>query len=415
MGKEKICVYTCVTGTYDIVKDPWVQEGIDYILFTNNKRITSCKWNVIYIEDENLDNIRLARKIKILGHPYLKKYDISIWMDASCYINVSIAHFIYDICEILKYDMVSFKHSVRDCIYEEGYACLACGKGEPSLIYKQLERYKNEGYPTHNGLIESPILVRWHRKKEVKELMKYWFKEIKNESSRDQLSFNYCLHHHPIRLLLLDENVFDCPYFVWMNHLNTCFSKGKVYFDEGSGFSEKNSMSILYKNKKEKMYATIEIPKDIQNLRIDLEEAMGFSIEHLVISGIDLKTVQFINYISVNEALVFETLDPILLLNRPFEKGEKLEISFHVRKSNYDELIWVNRSLYFKEMIQIQNLKNMKKQLEIEEEKGKMESDRVQYLEREYDRLALQMKKILNSKSWRITAPLRAIKNKRKK
>ena len=163
------------------------------------------------------------------------------------------------------------------------------------------------------------------------------------------------------------------------------------------------------------MYATIEIPKDIQNLRIDLEEAMGFSIEHLVISGIDLKTVQFINYISVNEALVFETLDPILLLNRPFEKGEKLEISFHVRKSNYDELIWVNRSLYFKEMIQIQNLKNMKKQLEIEEEKGKMESDRVQYLEREYDRLALQMKKILNSKSWRITAPLRAIKNKRKK
>ena len=57
----------------------------------------------------------------------------------------------------------------------------------------------------------------------------------------------------------------------------------------------------------------------------------------------------------------------------------------------------------------------MKKQLEIEEEKGKMESDRVQYLEREYDRLALQMKKILNSKSWRITAPLRAIKNKRKK
>lgn len=84
---NKICVYTCITGNYDKVNElPFKEKEIDYYLFTNNKSIKSNTWKVIYIEDENLDNIRLARKHKILGNDITTKYDITVWIDGASYI-----------------------------------------------------------------------------------------------------------------------------------------------------------------------------------------------------------------------------------------------------------------------------------------------------------------------------------------
>ena len=35
MGEKKICVYTCITGSYDDLQPVEKEEGIDYICFTN--------------------------------------------------------------------------------------------------------------------------------------------------------------------------------------------------------------------------------------------------------------------------------------------------------------------------------------------------------------------------------------------
>ena len=52
--KNKICVYTCITGDYDNPKEiPKLEKGIDYYCFTNNKKIKSNTWNVIYINDKS--------------------------------------------------------------------------------------------------------------------------------------------------------------------------------------------------------------------------------------------------------------------------------------------------------------------------------------------------------------------------
>ena len=59
---NKICVYTCITGNYYDLKEVNKEEGIDYFCFTNNKTISSNSWNVIYIENKELDNQRLSRK-----------------------------------------------------------------------------------------------------------------------------------------------------------------------------------------------------------------------------------------------------------------------------------------------------------------------------------------------------------------
>ena len=60
------------------------EDGIEYLCFTNNPKIKSSYWKMVYIEDEdNLGNMLLSRKIKILGQPYLEQYDISIWEDGA--------------------------------------------------------------------------------------------------------------------------------------------------------------------------------------------------------------------------------------------------------------------------------------------------------------------------------------------
>ena len=70
---EKICVYTCIAGDYDDLNEVLVkEEGIDYICFTNNKKIKSKTWKVIYVENGNLDNCHLARKLKMIGHLKLR-------------------------------------------------------------------------------------------------------------------------------------------------------------------------------------------------------------------------------------------------------------------------------------------------------------------------------------------------------
>jgi len=47
---KKVCVYTCITGDYDNLKEIKNKEkNIDYYCFTNNKNIKSNTWKVEYI------------------------------------------------------------------------------------------------------------------------------------------------------------------------------------------------------------------------------------------------------------------------------------------------------------------------------------------------------------------------------
>ena len=63
---EKICVYTCITGNYDNLKDVLVKEdNVDYICFTDNKYLSSSTWKIMYIEDKTLTAHYLSRKIKM--------------------------------------------------------------------------------------------------------------------------------------------------------------------------------------------------------------------------------------------------------------------------------------------------------------------------------------------------------------
>ena len=186
-------VYTAITGGYDTVKEPKVvNPNWDYILFTDNPEIKSDIWQVRLIDnEENLDSTRLARKVKIMGHKYLEEYDYSIWIDGKLEIRGDLEKYVME--NRKTEPILCFSHYVNDCIYQELDLCTELKKDDVELMNKQIDKYKKEGYPEHNGLVETGLLVREIHNTDVKKVMETWWNEVKNHSKRDQLSFNYAL------------------------------------------------------------------------------------------------------------------------------------------------------------------------------------------------------------------------------
>lgn len=184
-------VYSAITGDYDTVDDDFVMNpNFDYILFTNNRNIKSDKWKVVFLENvEELDQIRLARRVKILGYQYLQEYDYSIWIDGKIKIVGDIAEYVRK-CKG-KSPILAFPHNINNCVYEELEACIALKKDNNDTMIGQIEGYKKEGYPVDYGMVDSCILVRELKHEKLNDVMDLWWHEVSTKSYRDQLSFNY--------------------------------------------------------------------------------------------------------------------------------------------------------------------------------------------------------------------------------
>jgi len=172
----KVIIYTANIGDYD---NEFSVENSDYLFY----RISLNKYS----------NPRLlAREIKIKPHEFLPNHDYSIWIDS----NLQMINPNFD----FNYDIVTWKHSERDCIYDEGLACVRLKKDNPETIFKVLQRYREEDYPNNNGLLNSSFMIRRNSAK-VRNFCEEWWNELKNNSIRDQLSFNYIASKHNLNIL----------------------------------------------------------------------------------------------------------------------------------------------------------------------------------------------------------------------
>ena len=187
---NKCVVYTAITGGYDNLNDPdYIDPDFDYICFTDDPNLKSNVWDVRLMDYEDNNLIRKARRYKILPHKYLKEYDYSFWIDGGIKVVGDLRDYVNNYLK--ETSMLSIKHIRRNCIYEESKACIRMAKDDENIINNQINKYKQLNYPTENGLIESTVLFRKHNDDEVIKVMEDWFTELKENSIRDQLSFNY--------------------------------------------------------------------------------------------------------------------------------------------------------------------------------------------------------------------------------
>lgn len=205
---EKIVVYTAITGDYDTLQSPtFFNDDIKYFCFTNNKKIRSDKWNVIYIDDEKLNNMMLAKKVKMFPDLYLPDNVTSVWVDGKFQVVGNLIEY------IKRYERSSpilcFPHFARSCIYDEAARCVTDGIGNKKEIIHQIAEYERNNYPHDNGLYEMGCIVRNHNNPKVKELMNNWWLEVKNHSYRDQISFPYVCWKNNFKPDICDQDLYN--------------------------------------------------------------------------------------------------------------------------------------------------------------------------------------------------------------
>lgn len=213
--KNKIVVFTCISGNYENLKEiNNIEPNIDYICFTNNKKITSKRWEIRNIPDylNELDEVRKARCIKVLPHIFLPEYDVSLWIDGNIEIKGNLTEFINE--HIEKSNFLTTKHPDRICVYDESVAVLKLKKDDESIVNKQMDKYRRQLYPEKYGMVQTNVILRKHNEKEIIKICNEWWNEILKHSKRDQLSFNYvCWKNQDVNVEIINPTIILSKYF----------------------------------------------------------------------------------------------------------------------------------------------------------------------------------------------------------
>lgn len=195
---KKIAIYTSIMGGYEGLLPQKPLKGADFFCFTDTP-LKAKPWKTVLVDPMPLDSTRKARFHKIQPHLLFPDYDASIYIDGNIMLKGNPVEWAWQLLD--QKPMWGFSHKPpgvqgRDCLYDEHQALLSFYehgklKDDPDVMNKQIARYRAEGYPEHNGLIFSMVLIRKHHDPGVKQAMEMWWNEVKQGSKRDQLSFNY--------------------------------------------------------------------------------------------------------------------------------------------------------------------------------------------------------------------------------
>ncbi len=394
---EKICVYTCITGDYDDLKEVKIQEeGIDYICFTNNRNINSKTWKIIYVEDKKLDNHYLSRKLKMIGDPYLdQNYTLSIYIDASIIFKKSVKEFLKKYFDVKKDLFAACKHNVRSSIKEEAEACIVKGKDKEEIIKKQLKFYEKENFKDNLGLLEMTLIIKRHNHPLVKKTMKLWFEMILKYSKRDQLSFMYCLSKTKLPVKVIPLNVWRNDYLEHTPHNKDKFDKTyQVYYDRGKDFNEQDRDNFKYLIKENLYILDLNITENLNKLRLDLTDAFGVAFKVINIKGVTPEELIWQDFLFYKNYYVSNSNDPKVIINKKIKKGSHIIITMDIKDLNKKELFNIINNITL--------------------EKNKIETNLLD-LNKKMHQLEVDIETIYNSLSWKITKPLRFIRAKFKK
>lgn len=224
---KKAVIYTAIFGPKDKLLEPKIKPaGFDFVCFTDQD-FKSKTWEIRKSERECGDPTKDARKRKILAHKYLPEYEISVWIDGNIIVKEDPCELATRYLEETNMAIFSKKNNTwdsGDCVYDELQNLLQLGrkrgtyKDDLDVMKNQVERYREEGYPEHNGMIISMIMLRRHNEPDVIKTMEKWWHELEKGSKRDQLSFNYSAWKTGLNFAWLPGDSRDNKYFKHVYH-----------------------------------------------------------------------------------------------------------------------------------------------------------------------------------------------------
>jgi hypothetical protein len=180
-------VYAAIFGGYDELK-PARYRDVPHVCFTDEVQGAE-GWDEIVVDTPFIDHKYNSAMYFALAHQWFPDVEYSIYHGGH---NRLTAHpdELIDILGVA--DVATFKHPCRDCVYEEAKAVRLLGKANPRKIREQVASYRRRGYPEHNGLVATALVVRRHAEWTQMFNERLWSLMCRY-TPRDQLTFDYVL------------------------------------------------------------------------------------------------------------------------------------------------------------------------------------------------------------------------------
>lgn len=210
-------MYTAISGGYDVLKaPPAAPADTRFVAFLDQPQ-DPMGWEFREIHAAFKDPLRNAKIHKALPHLYFPDVEASLWVDGSFPFRSALRfERMLRVFFLSRADIVTFRHRVRKCPFEEAKVCAERRLDDPELIRAQMDRYRREAYPQNAGLGEVGILFRRHNER-VERFNEIWWAEICRGSRRDQLSFNYAVRKSGATLRCLPPS-FRTRFFGKLEH-----------------------------------------------------------------------------------------------------------------------------------------------------------------------------------------------------
>ena len=211
-----IVVYTACFGGYDAIQPVIVDSDAEFVAVTDSDTEID-GWNLINVTIHGpvTNPRRIARMYKAMPHILFPAADVWIWHDSNVQLLVPPELLV---AEWLGYaDLAAPKHPSRDCAYGEGRRCIEKGKDTRAKLEAQMGGYGRFGYPEHNGLAKTRVVIR-RNTESVLQFNEIWWSEISTKSVRDQVSFNFAAWVAPVEWKSINAWVPDHPWFNFEEH-----------------------------------------------------------------------------------------------------------------------------------------------------------------------------------------------------
>ena len=193
-----VVIYTANFGAYDNTL-PQVEQDIpvDWIYLTDGAAYPElggdehAVWNVHVVEPKHA-HPNLAAKVYKAQPPWeLGDWTHAIWIDAN--MQITEPSFAREAMAFINDGMATWAHPRRDCVYDEGAVCIP-GAGPEAQngryrnlpLQEQMDAYRAEGYPEHNGLYASGTMI-WTPPASEK-VGRAWLEECERWGFQDQLA-----------------------------------------------------------------------------------------------------------------------------------------------------------------------------------------------------------------------------------
>ena len=215
---QRVAVVTAIFGSQrdDLLQPRCKMRGHDLLCFTDQPLVSS-NWQIEKLS-LGLPPRPSARRVKALIHEYVDA-EVVLWLDGSMEIMRDPRPFVS--AALRGADMAAFAHPTRNCVYDEGQACLSVPHIKTAGLADQLKRYRQRGYPADGGLFATGVLVR-RLTDSVKEAGKAWWREMQEGSYRDQVSLPYVLDMHGVECGGIRGSIYNNGFFCYKGHKERC-------------------------------------------------------------------------------------------------------------------------------------------------------------------------------------------------